>query len=200
MGEELEADYYNGKFSSHWKYQGSVYESPHFDVWKEYPRFIGQVRPKVIIDLGCGPGYLAELIRDKVKFDYKYIGYDFSKIAIKKATERLKDWRFKFKVRDLRTFDFVPKNKEVSEVLYIACEYLEHISDDIGTIKRMPEKAPLVFSVPDKNNNPSHVRFFKTGVEVSDRYLGVVDIVELYKTKRGRYVVFGFKRNGLNGL
>jgi len=194
LGRELEADYYNGAFG-HWKYQTSVYESPHFDVWKEFPRFIEMLKPRVIIDLGCGLGHLAELVSDKVEYDYKYIGYDFSKVAIEKAIERVKNRKFKFRLRDLRTFDFVPKNKKVSEVLYIACEYFEHISDDIGTIRKIPEKAPLVFSVPDKNKNPSHVRFFKTEEEVWKRYSTVVDIVELYKTDRGRYVVFGYRRS-----
>jgi len=194
MGKELESNYYDSRFD-HWKYQSSVYDSPHFDVWKEFPRFISMLEPKVIIDLGCGLGHLAELVSDKLKYGYKYIGYDFSKVAIEGAVKRVKDQRFNFRLKDLRTFDFVPKNKKVGEVLYIACEYFEHINDDIGTIKKMPERAPLVFSVPDKNKNPSHVRFFKTEEEVRKRYLVVVDIVELYKTGRGRYVVFGFRRS-----
>mgnify|MGYP003132524038 CR=1 FL=1 len=115
-----------------------------------------------IVDLGCGPGHFAQMLNlDGIN----YHGYDFSNVAIEKATERLKgEKNKKFYVMDLEK-DF-PKHENV---IYTSFEFFEHIPFDFDILNKLKKDDFIIFSVPSFDTE-SHVQYFPEQSDVTDRY------------------------------
>jgi len=88
-----------------------------------------------VAEVGCGPGYLMEMLRDKRKCSC--YGFDLSSIAIEEAKSK----GFDGEVADFRHYN--PNGKLFDHV--VASHVLEHMVDDVDFLKRM---ASLL-----KNNN-----------------------------------------------
>ena len=175
MGNMQNSEYYDNAYLTRPSYDVHYTKSEYYELWVEVIKLVWQYDKDVpITELGCGTGQFAEVLFDE---GYKnYCGYDFSKVAIKKAKARTKQ------------LFFVENSLELIEwrayKLLIALEFLEH-TDDIKILKPRHD-SEIIFTVPDFDD-PAHVRHFKTEQEVRDRYTEYIDFESI--TKFGKYFI-----------
>jgi trans-aconitate methyltransferase len=144
-------------------------ESPWLPLYEVAAGWIPRSHP--VVDLGCGTGRFAELLRRRGHG--RYTGIDFSPAAIDEAISYVPlfdvdtDWDATFEVADLRGWE--PDAERASTTTYVALEVLEHLADDTDLIRRIPPGHEAVFSVP---NYPSaaHLRLFVDVGEAWARY------------------------------
>jgi trans-aconitate methyltransferase len=72
--------------SGRWNYLKRVSELAHYAVIVSYCQILGQRRRYSILDTCCGEGILREYFGKK--FDARYVGIDFSSVAIQRARRR----------------------------------------------------------------------------------------------------------------
>lgn len=159
MSIEQQASYYDKIYASSKEYQKPYTESAYYQLWKKALEII----PKsvFITELGCGPGQFARMLHDEAY--QKYVGYDFSDMAIAKAKSLVPE--FNFFCQD------ITQNYLVGH-FFVALEVFEH-TRDYKIIENMGLGKTIVFSVPDFND-PAHVRYFHSVNEVVDRYKNVI--------------------------
>jgi len=175
MGVERNKDFYNKFYDESVIYKKEPKDIIYFPIWRDCINYIHRLNPCCVIDLGCGPGHIATILRDDMPSKLKeYIGYDFSIRAIEMARKSVNDDRFVFKAQDLNEFDFVETGKDV---VYIASEFFEHISNDLDILDRIESGNHIVFSLPSFDSN-GHVRYFKCIEDIKDRYDSMIDIIE----------------------
>ena len=124
-----------------------------------------------IVDLGCGPGQFAAVLRSIT--DVPYVGYDFSGVAIQQARAR----KLEGCIFERTSFQKLDLSKDTQ---FVCLEVLEHIEQDIELLKRLPSKATLVFSVPTYDS-AGHVRTFPSVESIKERYGPILDM-ELVQT------------------
>lgn len=123
-----------------------------------------------VVELGCGTGRFAELLRRRGLS--AYWGYDFAHEVIIEADRYTGRDRIQFAVADIRDWQHGPGLPE--ECTYILLEVLEHLDDDRDILQRIPAGLPVVFSVPNFWS-ASHVRTFNQPRDVFDRYADLLD-------------------------
>ena len=168
MGELRDAAWYDDRFRISDRYNCGIEDAPHYPLWctvLELLRFWGPPEG-VMIDLGCGPGQFATMVPSS----YRYVGCDFSSVALDMARSAAPG-----KV-------FAPWDAAVDPVpaigdVYVALEILEHIEDDIGVLSQIPSGSRVVISLPYRDS-AGHVRHFASQEEVMDRYSGVLSVSE----------------------
>lgn len=121
-----------------------------------------------IIDLGCGVGYLSQLIMERGYANYT--GIDFSEQMIKYS--QIHAPAYDFILMNLYDENLIEVIKNYR--LFIITETLEHLSRDIEVIEKIPKGATIIGSVPNYKS-PGHVRIFKNISEVIKRYDCVID-------------------------
>jgi trans-aconitate methyltransferase len=187
MGQQQPKEYYDNLWSGEY-YKRAASELTHwFPVWEAVAKLA--VRgPEMVVDLGCGPGHLAERLIEH-GLSGRYVGYDFSSVAIEEAKKRIVNDRFTFACVDLCSFDFVPQER----ACYVATEFFEHVEFDLEILGRIPEHSRVIFSVPSFDD-PGHVRHHPTVESIWDRYSDAVSIYGVRTMLGGhRYVVDGVK-------
>ncbi len=103
---------------------------------------ISDLRPNVILEVGCGEGYIAALVKS-IWPRVTYTGIDISESAVALARERCPD--LTFNVADIRQISYEPKAFD----LVICAEVLEHLeapASALETIALIGKRALL--SVP----------------------------------------------------
>lgn len=141
-------------------------ESSALPVYEAAARFVPV--DITVLDLGCGTGRFAKLLRDRDQWAYG--GYDFAPAVIEEAQRYCPG--YSFAVRDLREWQHGPDLPD--EVCYVLLEVLEHLDDDRDALMRIPPGLPVVFSVPNFWS-ASHVRRFLQPRDVFDRYGDLLD-------------------------
>ena len=151
------------------EYKKEPEKSIYINVWN---KAITLIKNERVIDFGCGSGQFAKLLLSNGKrFVY---GVDFSNEAIKIAQTLNPEHRRMFVVRDLLKPFKVPALD-----LVICFEVLEHITNDLAVIKKIPSGKRFIFSVPNYDYK-SHVRKFDSEAEVLMRYSDLIDIKYIY--------------------
>ena len=118
-----------------------------------------------ILDLGCGPGHFAELLVSQGFDPARYLGVDFSQVAVAHAKARVPGATFKQAELPAPLSTLLA---EFKPTVVTALEVIEHMAEDI-------EKAILstgyrtLISVP-MMDDPSHMRFFPTQQSAVDYY------------------------------
>ena len=159
---EKDAIWYDKSFdkSNIWKKHYSL--SDYYFLWTVIADRIARSGNKSILEIGCGSGQLACLLRDKgVK---NYHGFDFSFKRIEQAKKICPE--FDFSQQDaLKTDLFTTYDYNAT----VATEFLEHVEGDIDVLNRIRSGTTFYGSVP---NFPftSHVRYFNNESEVIIRY------------------------------
>lgn len=186
MGTEKDAGYYDDRLARK-KYQQHYLLSPYLMLWRfVYIRGVGRLREPKVLDLGCGPGQFAAMLRELGV--PKYRGLDFSKVAVESGRRVCPE--YEFEQRGLRTL--VPQDFAGFNV--VTClETLEHIEDDISVLKRIPIGARVVLSVP-KHDSESHVRHFPRRDQVIERYAPFVGSSKLYGAGSQWWVLVGKRK------
>jgi len=150
-------------------------QSPYLAVWNELAKRV--TSEDSIVEIGCGTGQLAELLRDRGIS--RYIGFDFSGEAIRLARRRLSE--VQFEVGDALQTPLL-LNETFSTVL--CTEVLEHINEDLAVLARIPPGVRVLATVPNYFAR-THVRWFSTADEVVNRYAPVFSELTVTPCKLG---------------
>ena len=182
MGNEKNSKYYDEFYQrENSSYNLPYSQSGYYNLWAELANHIQETDS--IVDLGCGVGQFASLLHFLgLK---KYIGLDFSEVAIGKAKSKNLDG-YEFKISDITKDDF-PKGD-----VYVLCEVLEHVQNDFIVLGKIPDSKKVLISLPTFDCE-SHVRYFPTQHDVIARY---DDQLKDYSIKllNGRHFCFvGYK-------
>jgi SAM-dependent methyltransferase len=161
-GSEQGPDWYDQSFdaSEHWRSHYS--ESGYYFLWTVIADRILRAQADAVLDIGCGSGQLASLLRDKGI--PRYLGLDFSPKRIAQARKVCPEFEFRevdvFATDILDTYDYD---------VVLSTEFLEHVERDLDVIAKVRSKKRFIGTVP---NFPyvSHVRHFRDANEVSQRY------------------------------
>jgi SAM-dependent methyltransferase len=129
-----------------------------------------------ILEIGCGSGFLAELILKEHRGIYH--GFDFSSEAIGNAGTRTGRPGL-FSVGNA-----LDPGSYADDYDTIVCtEVLEHVDCDLDVIRLWRDGATCICSVPNFDW-PGHVRFFNTTGEVEARYGALIEIEAVHKIPR----------------
>lgn len=179
MGERKNSKWYDKAFSEMKMYQVDYKSIGYFPMWKEILNRID--KKDKIIELGCGVGQFAHMIKD---FGYTYLsGYDFSSVAIEKASKRVPEYDFYLEDLENIPLEIVTDDADV----VIMCEFLEHIEDDISILKQINKR--MIITLPNFDGT-SHIRFFKTLKDVIKRYESIL-LIEECKSFGDHYLLVG---------
>jgi len=179
MGEEAPVEVYDEGFATNPRYKRSPTKAPWAPIWRAVADL---VPPDLsVLDLGCGPGHLAELIGERDR----YIGIDFSKVAIAMAQER-SPWAV-WRVDDLRTCEY-PDTRVV-----VCTEALEHITEDLLVLRKVSRGRRVIISVPDKDSR-THVRFFPETQDAVDRFSPLVKFDQAFRVGEHHHILSGVRR------
>jgi 2-polyprenyl-3-methyl-5-hydroxy-6-metoxy-1,4-benzoquinol methylase len=184
MNKELDSSYYDKVFETSPKYKKNANEiSVYYVLWNFAKEYIIENNIKLVIDIGCGPGHLAQVIQD---LDIKYIGIDFSKVAIEQAISRVNKDNFTFINTNAIGFNYneLINGYNNEDILITSFEFLEHVNKDLEVIQSLLPNIKCCFSVPNYDCK-GHVRFFKNSTQVKNRYQTVLDIDNIINKKHG---------------
>jgi SAM-dependent methyltransferase len=162
QGAEQSADFYDRSFLDHDHWKRHYTESHYYPVWAVLADRILRAGSESVLDIGCGPGQVAALLRDKGIS--RYLGIDFSTERIKQARSVCPE--FEFLAADIfacdvlttRTYDCV-----------VCTEFLEHVDRDLEVLDLLRPGTRCLATVPNFGAL-QHVRFFRDVREVTRRY------------------------------
>lgn len=183
---EKDSSWYDSVYESSDAYRCHYWQSRYYFIWTVIADRIRRSADKRVLEIGCGSGQLASLLRDQGIV--KYTGFDFSNVAIRLARQLVPEYTFL--VADARYTELVPNG----DYDWVVCtEVLEHIVEDLEVLKRIPPSRRCLGTVP---NFPyrSHVRHFSSADEVIARYAALFDefdVMSLCGSKQGQiYFLF----------
>jgi 2-polyprenyl-3-methyl-5-hydroxy-6-metoxy-1,4-benzoquinol methylase len=161
---EKDAAWYDASFDAcdHWRDHYS--QSEYYFLWTVIADRIASKKTGSILEVGCGPGQLACLLKDKGV--HRYHGFDFSPNRIEQARRACTG--FTFGVEDAFKTDWFTR---LDYDAVVCTEFLEHVEGDLALLGRIRPGAKFYGTVP---NFPfiSHVRHFANEDEVYARYAG----------------------------
>ncbi len=181
--KEHDSKYYDHSFEKSKQYHLHYTYSDYYPVWTVVLDRIKRTGLSNIIDIGCGAGQFACLLRDNNISNY--IGVDLSPARIDHARRICPEYRFL--AEDVFASDLL-KTQDYDSVF--ALEFLEHIKRDIEFISMISPGTTCIFSVPNFGGR-THVRYFKTIQQVSqryERYFKTVTINEILLNSRGKRI------------
>lgn len=121
-----------------------------------------------VLDIGCGSGQFGAMLEDRGITDY--VGVDFSELRIKIGHKLYPN--LDLRLADAFESDIID-NGEYQTILLM--EFLEHINDDFGIIRKIPPARKVIITVPNFDRH-NHVRTFANASEVIDRYGNFLEI------------------------
>lgn len=166
-GQEQAPEFYERQVIEQERWHKHYTESGYYPLWTVIADRIMLAPVNSILEIACGTGQLALLLRDKGL--PKYLGFDFNREAIKSAKEKHKNLicpDFDFVVADAFKTEFFD-NHNYDAVL--CTEFLEHVEGDLEIIEKIRSGTYFYGTVPNYPA-PAHVRVFKKINEVTERY------------------------------
>lgn len=160
--KEQGAAFYDRSFSNHDHWRRHYTESRYYPMWTVIADRISRSQVSSILDIGCGPGQVAQLLRDRGI--PTYLGIDFSPERIRQA--KLVCPEFKFVVANVFGTDLL-SNHEYNGV--VCLEFLEHVKRDVKILESLRPGTLFWGSVPNFGGE-AHVRHFRGTKEVIKRY------------------------------
>ena len=159
-----ESEKYDERYTISITYKKHYSRIVYYKVWSYIADHL--TKSDKILDLGCGPGHLAQMLHDR---GFKnYVGIDFSNVAIQMAKSKVPS--FTFICADLNYIDF----SVYDDFKFVSTECFEHLKSDIQLIERLP-KNNIIFSVP-RSKAKFHYRTYKTEAFIRDYYKEVLNI------------------------
>lgn len=162
-------------------YEGSYnlpyWQSAYYPLFKAVLAKVLSGRVKSVLEVGCGTGGFAGLVRDKSSLNYR--GFDFSEVAVEKARARVGQEDLIYVGDATLPSSYAGKGYDC----IVCTEVLEHIEKDLETIANWKPGVFCVCSVPSFDSE-THVRFFRSEVEVEDRYGKLIEIESMVCLKK----------------
>jgi SAM-dependent methyltransferase len=164
-GQEQPASYYDAGYNDFKEYSRHYADSPYYFIWcvladRIQPKAVGH-----ILDVGCGSGQLASLLRDQGV--PAYTGVDFSGESIRLARAACPE--FEFVCDDAFATDLFER---VDYDTVVSTEFLEHVQGDREILGKIKRGTRVLCTVPNFPH-PAHVRYFNSSEEVTERYSGL---------------------------
>ena len=161
MGQK-EPEWYDRSFEDHEHWKWHYTRSGYYFLWTVIADRLIRAGARSILDVGCGSGQLAAVLKDKGI--ERYCGIDFSEKRIAQARQACPG--FEFVHADAFATDLFER-RDYDAVL--STEFLEHVERDLDIIRKIRPGARFIGTVP---NFPfeSHVRHFFDRAEVAARY------------------------------
>ncbi len=156
------ATWYDDIYQSHPEYRKHYTQCRYYPLWSVVADRLIRSGAKRILDLGCGPGQFALLLADKGIT--QYCGLDFSDAAIQAA--RALCPAFQFRTADICQAGVL---ESLEYDCCLALEFLEHVEDDTGVLRRLRRGCRFYATVPNFPD-AAHVRHFSTVQEIESRY------------------------------
>ncbi|HMH50459.1 MAG TPA: class I SAM-dependent methyltransferase [Candidatus Acidoferrum sp.] len=197
-GHEESAAFYNAHLDDPAATRPHTYAQSHYYfLWSIIVDRLRRDGLSRVLEIGCGPGYLAAFLFDQGIREY--VGLDFSTSALRFARRAVPGARFI--EGDARTTTIYT---HYAHDVVICTEVLEHIEADLVVMRRFPPGKRCLCSVP---NFPyeGHVRHFRDAVDVVVRYgqfFESLDVMTL-DSPRGygdRFFLFDGIRNASGSL
>jgi SAM-dependent methyltransferase len=156
------ASWYDAAYAATDEYRRHYTESQYYFLWSVLADRMLHDPPASVLDLGCGPGQFAELLRDKGLPRYR--GVDLSEPAIALARQRCPGYAFE-------TADLVASSLlgQGGYDCLVALEFLEHVEPDLEILAKVPSGTRFYGTVPSFPY-VSHVRHFDDAEAVRARY------------------------------
>ncbi len=161
-GRERGPEFYDRTFlhREHWRRHYT--ESRYYALWTVIADRIARAGVTSVLDIGCGPGQVASLLRDKGL--PRYLGIDFSPERIEQAKRICPEFEFvladAFETDLLSAYDYDA---------VVCTEFLEHVKRDEEVLDKIRAGTRFYGTVPSFPG-PSHVRHFEDAQEVMERY------------------------------
>jgi 2-polyprenyl-3-methyl-5-hydroxy-6-metoxy-1,4-benzoquinol methylase len=137
-------------------------EAEHYFLWSVIAHLMVHDRVRAVLDIGCGSGQFALLLRDAGI--QTYCGIDFSPKRIEWARKTCPG--FTFVVTDAFQTDLFTAFPYDAVV---CAEFLNHVQQDREAIQRI-RKGSRFFAIVPNFSYASHVRHFQDADEVRERY------------------------------
>ncbi len=167
--DEKGPDFYDEVYDRVDSIRAHYTRSGHYPVWLVAAERIARARVRSVLDIGCGSGQLACLLRDMSAMLVdscleSYHGFDFSPKRVEHATHTCP--QYTFEVADAYQTDLFDT---VDYDAAVCLEFLEHVARDVDVIRRLRPGTWFCGSVPNFPYD-AHVRHFVGEQEVRDRY------------------------------
>ncbi len=188
---ERSPDWYDRAFSRTIETHKHYTESKHYFLWSVIAHLMTRDGVRSVLDVGCGSGQFALLLRDRGI--QAYCGIDFSQKRIEWARKNCPD--FTFVAEDaLRTDLFTTFPSDA----VVCAELLDHVQADIEVIQRIKTGARFYAIVPNFSYD-SHVRYFRDSGEVRARYAAYFEdfrVSPFFADRKGKtyFLLEGIKR------
>jgi SAM-dependent methyltransferase len=167
LEHEAGPDFYDDSFEARKFWRWHYSRSPWYYIWTVLGDRLVHMDDPSVLDVGCGSGQIAEMLKDMGL--RSYTGFDFSPKRIEWAQAAFPEFRFEMADAYTTTlFDDVQYNAVV------CTEFLEHVERDLVVLGRIRPGTRFLGTVPDFGGG-SHVRFFQSAEEVEERYAAMFD-------------------------
>ncbi len=171
---EHDASYYDGVYEQggwNLEYRRHYSDSVYYPSWQVVADWIAREAPAHLLEIGCGPGQLAQMLFERGLG--RYTGFDFSEKAIEMARARNPARAGDFHRADAYATDLLAS--DYSHVVVL--EVLEHIERDLEILERVRPGTTVVYSVPSYSSR-SHLRWFDSVEAAVARYANLVEARE----------------------
>jgi 2-polyprenyl-3-methyl-5-hydroxy-6-metoxy-1,4-benzoquinol methylase len=190
FGREQPSAFYDERFAQKAVQDEHYSQSHYYPLWTVVADRLKRAGVRKVIDVGCGQGQFACLLRDQEILNY--LGVDFSALRLEHARRICPEFRFEttniFESNVLQTGDYDA---------VVLLEFLEHVERDLDVLE-MIRPGTLVMGTVPNFPDVGHVRYFHSAAQVRSRYEGVfsglrVDSVRGTRGQQTFFVIEGSK-------
>jgi SAM-dependent methyltransferase len=165
-GVEVGPEWYDARFEADTTWREHYSRSPYYHFWNVITDRIVHTKAPAVLEIGCGSGQLAMLLRDRDVDEY--VGFDFAPKRLAWARRQVPGYRFE--VADAFATDLYAT---ASYNVVVCTEFLEHVERDLDVIDRLRPGTRFIGTVPNFGGG-SHVRHFDDPAGVRSRYGAVL--------------------------
>jgi len=165
-GGERPAAFYDRRFAKRSRWREHYTKSRYYPIWTVVADRLKRAGVRRVVDIGCGPGQFASLLRDQGIREY--IGLDFSPLRLEHARKICPE--FQFVLADVFQSDILASRSHDAVVML---EFLEHVDRDLEALSMIKPGVRVIATVPNFGGE-GHVRHFETADEVRQRYGAVL--------------------------